>query len=89
MRDKFDLNHLIRNHKYDESEPFAIVFQDTHKIDIVQEGCECVGGGGPYRFSKSHLVVRRGRQGRADDIQVMYGILMLGGVKYVDEEGLT
>ena len=83
------MNHLIRNHKYDESESFAIVFQDTHKIDIAREGCECEGGGGLYPFSKSHLVDRRGRQGRADDIQVMYDISMLGGGKHADEEGLT
>ena len=31
----------------------------------------------------------RGRQGCADDIQVMYDISMLRGGKHEDEEGLT
>ena len=49
------------------------------KIDIAREGCECEDGGGSHPFSKSHVVDRRGRQGRAGDIQVMYDISMLGG----------
>ena len=39
-------------------------------------------------FSKSHLVDMRGRQGCADDIQVVYDISMSRGGKNTDEEGL-